>query len=122
MDITSFLATFWGSLFMILGGLSITARFLSRVAGYAKDRTITVSTGYITMILGLLTVVAHNVWVWNWPVVVTVLGWVTLFKGIEKVGLPDRVSRKAQTFGRQPVVWGTVIFMLGAFLVWIGSK
>ena len=86
MEIVIFLARFWGSLFMILGAMSIGAKLLGRIIEYAEDRTITISTGYITFLLGLATVVAHNVWVADWRVAVTILGWVTLFKGIEKVG------------------------------------
>ncbi len=31
MELTEFLAKFWGSLFMLLGGLSVAAKFLKRV-------------------------------------------------------------------------------------------
>lgn len=122
MEITIFLARFWGSLFMILGGLSVGAKFLGRIIEYTEDKTITISTGYITFLLGLATVVAHNVWVADWPVAVTILGWVTLFKGIEKIGFPERVSKKAQIFKGMQALWGTVIFLLGAFIFWIGLK
>jgi len=42
MEITVFLAKFWGSLFMILGALSIGAEFLGRVIEYTEDKTITI--------------------------------------------------------------------------------
>lgn len=122
MELTTFLAQFWGSLFMILGGFSIGAKFLLRVINYTEDRTITISTGYITFLLGLMTVVAHNIWVWDWPVIITILGWVTMFKGIEKIGFPERVNKVAQIFKGQSVLWGAVIFLIGAFIFWIGLK
>lgn len=122
MEISIFLAKFWGSLFMILGVLSILAKFLSRVIEYTEDKTITISTGYITFLLGLATVVAHNVWVADWPVAVTILGWITLFKGIEKIGFPDRVNKKAQMFKNQPVIWGSVIFLIGVWFFWISLR
>ncbi len=104
---------------MILGVLSIGAKFLGRVINYTEDRTITVSTGYITFLLGLATVVAHNVWVADWPIAITILGWITLFKGIEKVAFPERVNKKAQMFKGGQVFWGVVIFIIGVFLFWI---
>lgn len=122
MDLTIFLAKFWGSLFMILGAFSVSAGLMKRVIGYTEDRTVTIATGYITMLLGLATVVAHNVWVWDWPLVVTILGWGTLLKGIEKVAFPDRVHKKAQLFKNQSVLWGAIIFLLGAFIFWIGLR
>lgn len=120
MDITIFLAKFWGSLFMILGALSMGAKFLGRVIKYTEDRTITISTGYITFLLGLATVIAHNIWVADWRVSITILGWVTLFKGIEKIGFPDRVNRRAQMFKGNQTLWGLVIFIIGVSFFWMG--
>ena len=107
---------------MILGAMSIGAKLLGRIIEYTEDKTVTISTGYITMLLGLMTVVAHNVWIWDWPVAITILGWITLFKGIEKIGFPDRVNKKAQMFKGGQVLWGGVIFLIGAFIFWIGLK
>ena len=122
MDITIYLARFWGSLFMILGSMSVGAKFLGRVIKMTEDRSITVSTGYITFLLGLITVVLHNVWVADWRVAVTVLGWVTLLKGIEKIGFPDRVNKKAQMFEGQQMFWGAIIFLIGAWFFWMSFK
>ena len=119
MEITIFLARFWGSLFMILGALSIGAKLLGRIIEYTEDKTITIATGYITFLLGLATVVAHNVWVWDWPVAVTILGWTTLFKGIEKIAFPGRVNKAAQFFKGGQTLWGGVIFLISAFFFWL---
>ena len=119
MEITIFLAKFWGSLFMILGAMSIGAKLLGRIIEYTEDKTITISTGYITFLLGLATVVSHNIWVADWRVAITILGWVTLFKGIEKIGFPDRVNKKAQMFKSGQVFWGSIIFLIGAWFFWM---
>lgn len=105
---------------MILGGMSVAAKFLGRVTQYTEDKTITIATGYITFLLGLATVVAHNIWVADWRVAITILGWVTLFKGIEKIGFPDRVNKKAQIFKGGQALWGAVIFLIGAWFFWMG--
>jgi hypothetical protein len=115
MEITIYLAKFWGSLFMILGLLSITAKLLGRVIEYTEDKTITISTGYITFLLGLVTVTLHNVWVADWRVFITILGWITLLKGIEKIGFPERVNKKAQMFKGRQILWGVVIFLIGVW-------
>ncbi len=119
MEISIFLAQFWGSLFMILGLMSVGAKFLGRVIEYTEDKAITISTGYITFLLGLVTVVLHNVWVKDWQVAITILGWITLLKGIEKIGWPDRVNKKAQMFKGGQVIWGGIIFLIGAWFFWL---
>ncbi|MFA6039354.1 MAG: hypothetical protein WCV62_01330 [Candidatus Peribacteraceae bacterium] len=119
MDVTVFFARFWGSLFAILGLASMGAHLLGRVIDYTKDKTITISTGYITFLLGLVTVILHNIWVADWRVAVTILGWVTLLKGITKVAFPEHVHKKAQMFKKQQTLWGFVIFLPGAWLFWM---
>lgn len=119
MDISIFLARFWGSLFIILGLSSISAKFLGRVIEYTEDKTITVSTGYITFLLGLATVVAHSIWVSDLRLAITILGWTTLLKGIEKIVFPGRVNKIAQKFKDKQSLWGFVILLIGAFYFWI---
>ena len=104
---------------MILGLSSVLARFLGRVIEYTEERTITVSTGYITFLLGLITVTLHNVWVVNWRVAVTILGWTTLLKGIEKIVFPNRVNKIAQKFKGKQRLWGFVIFLIGTWFFWM---
>lgn len=119
MEVSIFLARFWGSLFIILGLGSVFANFLGRVINYTEDNTITISTGYITFLLGLATVVAHNLWVADLRVAITILGWATLLKGIEKIVFPNRVNKIAQKFKAGRLFWGFVIFLIGLFYFWI---
>jgi hypothetical protein len=122
VEISIFLARFWGSLFIILGLSSVGAKFLGRVIQYTEDKTITVSTGYITFLLGLATVVAHNLWVPDLRVAVTILGWTTLLKGVEKIAFPNRVNKKAQLFKDKQTLWGFVIFLIGAAYFWMSFE
>ena len=114
-----YLARFWGSLFICLGLGSVVFKFLGRVIEYTEEKTITVSTGYITFLLGLMTVTLHNIWATDLRLPITILGWTTLLKGVEKIVLPDRINKKAQMFKGQQTFWGFVIFLIGAFYFWI---
>ena len=118
-EITIYLARFWGSLFMILGISSIMAGLLGRIIKYTEDKTITISTGYITFLLGLVTVVLHNLWVPDWRVSITILGWVTLCKGYMKIAFPEHVHKKAQMFKKTQWLWGIVIFLIGLWFFWM---
>ena len=102
--------------------MSISAKLLGRIIKYTEDKTITISTGYITFLLGLITVVLHNIWAVDWRVAITILGWTTLLKGIEKIGFPDRVNKKVQMFKGGQTFWGFIIFLIGVFYFWISLK
>jgi hypothetical protein len=119
MDVTVFFARFWGSLFIILGGLALGAGFLGRVIKYTKEKAITVPTGYIAFLLGLVTVILHNVWVADWRLAITLLGWATLIKGILTMGFPGHIHKQAQHFKNAQTISGLVILLLGAWLFWM---
>lgn len=122
MEVSIYLARFWGGLFIILGLGSVLIKFLGRVIKYTEDQTITVSTGYITMLLGLITVTMHNIWVTDWRLAITILGWTTLLKGIEKVAFPGRINKIAQNFKGGQKLWGFVILLIGVFFFWLSFK
>jgi len=114
-----FFARLWGSFFIIFGLLFIITRQLGKTIEMTDDKAFVISTGYITLLMGLVTVILHNVWTWNWTLVITILGWSTLIKGISKIGFPEQIHKQAQRFKKKQ--WLSAIFMilLGAFLLWM---
>lgn len=119
MDTTVFFARLWGSFFIIFGALSSVVGQLGRTIDMTEDRAFVISTGYTSLLMGLVTVILHNVWVWDWPLTITLLGWSTLVKGIVKVGFPQHIQRQAQRFRRNQ--WASAAFMVlaGGWLFWM---
>ena len=120
IEITAFFARLWGAFFVVFGILSFVANQLGRTIEMTDDKAFVVSTGYITLLMGLVTVLLHNVWVWDWPLVVTVLGWSTTIKGIVKIGWPDFIHRQAQRFKRAQSLSAAFLVVFGAWLMWMG--
>jgi hypothetical protein len=119
MDISIFFARLWGSFFVIFGLLGIITKQLGKTIEMTKDKAFVISTGYITMLMGLVTVILHNVWVWNWKVAITVLGWSTLLKGIGKIGFPELIHKQAQRFKKNQWVSAAILIALGVWLFWM---
>lgn len=119
MEVTDFFARLWGAFFLIFGMLFLLARFLGHVIEMTDDRAFVISTGYITLLMGLVTVILHNVWVMQWPVVITILGWSTVIKGIMKIGFPDLIHRRAQAFRKGQGVSASLLLLLGGWLLWM---
>jgi hypothetical protein len=119
MDVSIFLARFLGSFFVIFGMLFIITRQLGKTIEMTDDKSFVISTGYITLLMGLVTVILHNVWVADWRVVVTLLGWFTLIKGIMKIGFPEKIHEQAQRFKKKQAISTVVLTVLGAWLIWM---
>ncbi|KPJ85664.1 hypothetical protein AMJ57_02195 [Parcubacteria bacterium SG8_24] len=120
MDMTSFFAQLWGSFFLIFGILFIATRQLGKTIEMTDDKAFVISTGYITLIMGLVTVILHNVWVTDWRVVITILGWSTVIKGIMKIGFPEQIRRQAQRFKKKQFYSAFFLIILGVWLLWQG--
>ena len=120
IDVSIFFARLWGSFFVIFGSLFIITRQLGKTIEMTDDKAFVISTGYITLLMGLVTVILHNIWVWDWRLVITILGWSTVIKGIGKIGFPEHIRKQAQRFKKKQFVSAFILLLLGAWLLWMG--
>jgi hypothetical protein len=58
-----------------------------------KSAAVTYAMGFMAAIVGLLIVNYHNVWVGNWTVLITILGWLATIKGVLIIAVPSLVER-----------------------------
>ena len=119
MDVSIFFARLWGGFFVIFGLLFLVTRYLGKVIEMTEDRSFVISTGYITLLMGLITVILHNLWVADWRVVITILGWSTLIKGVMKIGFPEVIHKQAQAFKRRQTLEAVILLGLGGWLIWM---
>lgn len=94
MDAQTFFTQFWGWLTVI-----ITAMFFIRPVALhdvkrliVEDRSFGLTYGYLSIFLGLASAILHNIWTWDWHVVITLIGWLALIKGIIVIAWPE-ISR-----------------------------
>lgn len=122
IEISLFFAKLWGSFFVIFGLLFIITRQLGKTIEMTDDKAFVISTGYITLLMGLITVLLHNIWVLDWRVVITILGWSTLLKGVMKIGFPEHIHEQAQRFKTKQWLSAVFLLLLGVWLLWTGFQ
>ena len=118
MDISIFFAQLWGSFFLIFGLLFIITGQLGKTIEMTDNKAFVISTGYITLLMGLVTVILHNLWVTDWRVVITILAWSTMIKGITKIGFPEQIHKQAQRFKKKQMFSAAFMILLGVWLLW----
>ncbi len=123
METTLFLAQFWGWL-MVITCLLLLAnkKALSSMMAHMKDDGFVFLTGFMALVLGLLTVLMHNVWVSDWPVVVTLFGWASLLKGALRVGFPKATGQMVAKFTSNPGMANVMLIvgaLVGGWLIWV---
>ena len=74
----------------------------------------------LSLTLGILLVIHHNIWGTPLEIVVTLLGWLSLVKGIALVVVPQALSGlgKKMQFPAVMIVSSLAMFVLGGYLCW----
>ena len=57
-----------------------------------KNAALTYFMGFTVVILGFLIVDYHNIWVKDWTVLITIIGWLALIKGVLIIAFPRFVQ------------------------------
>jgi vacuolar-type H+-ATPase subunit I/STV1 len=93
---------------------------ITTVNEWMRNPPLMMLTGVITLAMGLALVIGHNVWSGGaLPVTVTVLGWLTLIKGLTFLALPpDKAASfyESLRYERLYFVYMGVTFVLGLYL------
>jgi len=101
-----------------------SAKNLQEVARrFLKDPALIYVTGVLVMVGGLAIVNTHNIWVMDWPIIITLFGWAMIIGGAVRVALPSVVETIAGTIMDNPFltrVSGALWALVGTFLTYKG--
>mgnify|MGYP003657293583 CR=1 FL=1 len=105
-NISIFLAKFWGwylIIFFVI--LTFNPKFL-------------ITTSLVAIIVGLLNILAHNIWEPNWKLIITLIGWIALFIGLALFVFPKRTVAFLEFINIKFVqVIYTLLFLVGLLLL-----
>lgn len=66
--------------------------------------------GIMALVAGFLILNFHNVWVKDWTVIITILGWLALLKGILLLLVPKAMIALSRSFMKS--MWFAILFAL----------
>jgi hypothetical protein len=125
---TVFLARLIG-LFALIQALAMLvhkAPMVEAATGLMDERPLLLILGLIALAAGLAMVLSHNVWSGGAaPVVVTLVGWVILVRGVMLLVLPpDTVARLLDIFRFAELfyLYAALALLLGLYLTWAGFR
>lgn len=81
-----------------LGALLDPGYYRKVVDDLFGNAALTYVTGFITVILGFLIVHFHNFWKKDWTVLITIVGWIALIKGVLIIAAPQLVLKASAPF------------------------
>jgi hypothetical protein len=77
--------------------------------------------GGLNVLLGSLLIATHSIFVWSWPLLITILGYIFLFKGIMELYFTREYHELHERLGYNFIrLWAIVWLIIGLILLWFG--
>jgi hypothetical protein len=119
MDNSLFLAKFWGwylIIFFLI--LSLNPKRIKQIFTDLKDEKFLIITAFVAIIVGLLNILFHNIWELTWKLIITLIGWMSLFIGLALFIFPKRTIPSLELINIKFVqTIYMLLFFVGLFLL-----
>jgi len=94
MELVNYLAQVWGiSIAATCLAMLIKEKHLKRLFASLEAEDNLFSWGLASMVIGLAMILNYNIWSKDWKVVITIIGWISLLKGLSLLFVPE-LSKK----------------------------
>jgi hypothetical protein len=118
------LARLLGPLFLLAGlGLLVNRTHYRRMLeNFLNDPALYYFSGALALVAGVAMVNFHNIWIADWRILITLIGWLSVVKGVVRLLFPQAGKRLAGKM-LSPVallVLGALITALGAWFCFVG--
>jgi uncharacterized membrane protein HdeD (DUF308 family) len=113
------LARFLGIYLLMVGATMLIRR--DQLSPIARDLSshpaLLLLSGVMPLVFGLIILLFHNVWAWNWSLPITLIGYLAFFKGWMRLWFPDYVRRTIdeRLNSRHAIIFGIVAMLLGVY-------
>lgn len=78
--------------------------------------------GFLNLLFGAIIVTFHSAWSSDWRVIITIVGWAGILKGVLLMFFPDSARTLYRTCNTPSILTtgGIVAVLLGLFLLYVG--
>lgn len=105
-----------------LGGFFSADHYRRLTRDLFENAALTFMMGFSAVIIGSLVVRYHNIWAWNWTVLITIIGWTALLRGVLIIAFPEYFRRLSRPFltDRVMKIFPYVTLSIGLFFGYLG--
>ncbi len=119
MDVSIFLAKFWGwylLIFFLI--LSSNPKRIRQIFSDLNDEKFLLITAFLAIMIGLINIQIHNIWELNYTIIITLIGWSSLCIGLALFIFPKpAVNWLAYINVKLVQVIYMLLFFVGLFLL-----
>lgn len=121
-EITLFVARVVALIYIPLGIAMMAGQVSAKemFSSYEKSSALTLWIGIFAVLAGTFLVSYHNIWVKDWPVLVTLLGWIGLIEGVTFIAFPKRLLEAGKKMAKNEKAWSVVAILIGLVFGYFG--
>ena len=124
MQLSLFLAQFLGLYFLIFGlAIILRAKFFRKLcSSFVENSAAMFVGGGIGVLLGLFLVLSHNIWQDAWRILITLICWIVLLKGLFLVFFTEtaqNITKMCKAHSGNIII-GVIYLVLAAYLLYQG--
>lgn len=125
METSLFLARLMGPAAIVMGAAMLInpVNMREMANDFLEHRGLIFLAGILTLVAGLAIVLTHNVWVAGWPVIITIVGWLSVVGGIFRIVFPDSVKSIGEAMLQLSgglTAAGVALALIGGTLCYVG--
>jgi hypothetical protein len=108
--------------------IGLLGKFPEAYVGVLRDmnnQSATIILGMFALLAGLAIVNTHNLWVSDWRVIITILGWLAIVRGALSLLFPNKMYGIGEAIlGSRsgPLIGAVIVIVLGGILSWMGYR
>ena len=124
MELSLFLAKAIGvGLMLIAASMLVNRKNIDLLFEAYRSPSAVYITGIVETLLGIMMVIAHNIWVADFRLIITLIGWMLVLRGVGRTFSPSRIPRMLERFRVMDSIFAPLlvaIFLVGAYLAYAG--
>lgn len=124
MDTSILLARLIGPLFVVVSiGFFVNREHYTRMTEtFLKNAELYYFSGALAFIAGIAIITFHNLWVTDWRIVITVIGWLSLTKGLVRILFPNIGAKYSTNLQDSPLfrILAFLLLIFGGWLTYMG--
>lgn len=103
-----------------ISGLVNKNYFSNMMKDIAKNSGLTLLFGFLALIAGTLMVTFHNIWDKSWIVIITIIGWISLLKGLALIIAPSSLIEQSKPILKHQKVVSIGCIIAGILFAYVG--
>ena len=114
METSIFLAKILGPycLIVALGWLLNLKAYQRIIDGFIANAAMVYISGVLALLFGLLILQCHHIWTLDWRVIITIMGWISLIKGMYLILFPGSLAQVVKFYQKSPMFLRSHLILL----------